>query len=310
MIIGHQRILEFLRKSIENNRLAHAYLFTGAANLGKRAVALEFIKMLNGQEIEKAIHPDILIVEPETVERDGSLKEFEIGIRQAREIQRQMTLYPYQSDYKITLIDQADRMSPEASNCLLKTLEEPSGKAVLILVTSNWRMILPTIASRCQQINFLPVPEEEIKKGLSKVFGSLGHKYSLVVRLANGRPGLAIRYLENPELLKNQEEIISQLEKLLRADLNERYQYAEKIAKDIPLARQILDTWIFWFRDLLLLKNNCSDLTVHPTAVRYQNSYSLLKLKNIIKAIKRTNWFLANPSINARLALEVLMLEF
>lgn len=310
MIIGHQRILKFLRKSIENNRLAHAYLFTGAANLGKRRVALEFIKMLNGREIEKTVHPDILIIEPETVEKDGALKEFEIGIKQAREVQRQMALYPYQSDYKITLIDQADKMSPEASNCLLKTLEEPNGKAVLILITSNWRMILPTIISRCQQVNFLPVPEEEIKKGLNKIFGPLTRKNASVVRLANGRPGLAIKFLENPELLKKQEEIINQLEKLLRADLNERYQYVEKIAKDVPLARQILDTWIFWFRDLLLLKNNCSDLTIHSAAVRYQNSYSLSKLKNIIRAIKRTSLFLANSSINARLALEVLMLEF
>jgi len=84
MIIGHQRILGLLKKSIENNSLAHAYLFSGPAHLGKRTVALEFIKMLNGQETNQTVHPDILIVEPENTEKNGIKKESEIGIDQAR----------------------------------------------------------------------------------------------------------------------------------------------------------------------------------------------------------------------------------
>lgn len=309
MIIGHQRILDFLKKSIKNKRLAHAYLFTGPAHLGKRAVAWEFIRMLNGQEIDQAVHPDILIVEPAVVEKNGISKELAVSIEQAREIQHQMSLFPYRADYKIALIDQAERLTVEASNCLLKTLEEPSGRAILILLTANPETLLPTIVSRCQLVKFLPVAKGEIEKAL-KTRSPSGSTLNRVIRLANGRPGLAIQYLENPELLTEQNKIINQLEGLLRADLSERYKYVETIAKNVPLARQILNYWIFWFRDLFLLANQCSDLIIHPSAARYQGAYSLPKLKRIIEIIKKTDWLLANPSINARLALEVLMLEF
>ena len=309
MIIGHQRILEFLKKSIKNKRMAHAYLFTGPAHLGKKTVALEFIKMLNGQEIEQAVHPDILIVEPEIIDKKGVKKELAISIDQARKIQHQMSLFPYQADYKIVLIDQAEKMTIEASNCLLKTLEEPTGQAILILITTDRQLLLPTIVSRCQMVKFLPVAKDEIEKDLDEKFRPLRPKFSQVLCLANGRPGLVIQYLENPALLQAQNKIISQLEKLIRADLNERYQYIERIAKDVPQARQIVNAWLFWFRDLLLLSVGCGNLVIYPETNRYKDCYSLAKLKAIIQAIKKTDLLLANPSINARLALEVLMLE-
>jgi len=302
MIIGHNRVLNFLKRSAEKKKTAHAYLFTGPTHLGKRTVALEFIKALVGHEMEKVVHPDVLIIEPEITEKDDIKKESAISISQARAVQHQMNMFPYQADYKITLIDQAERMNLEAANCLLKTLEEPSGQAILILITANPQMLLPTIISRCQVVNFLPVAEEEIKKAFPKA-------KEQIIRLANGRPGLVINYLENPELLEEQNKIINKLEELLKADLNQRYQYAEEISKNVPEARQILNHWIFWFRDLLLLSNDCPDLVVNKNISKYHKSYSSTKLKSIIETIKNTNWLLANPSINARLALEVLMLE-
>lgn len=309
MVIGHQRILEFLKRSIKNKRLAHAYLFIGPARLGKRRAALEFIRMLNGQEIEQAIHPDILIIEPETIEKNGIKKELEIGIDQAKNIQHQINLSPYRAPYKIVLIDKAEKMTAEASNCLLKILEEPPAQSIFILITAEPQLILPTIVSRCQLVKFLPVRESEIEKGIKDFGHEASPELKRIIRLANGRPELAIQYLENPELLENQNKIINQLEKLLRADLNERYQYIEGIAKDVPQARQILNCWLFWFRDLLLLTIGCPDLVINLQVSKYSDCYSLLKLKNIIQAIKKTDWLLANSSINARLALEVLMLE-
>jgi len=319
MIIGHQRILEFLKRSIKNKRLAHAYLFVGPAHLGKKRVALEFIRMLNEGELEQAVHPDILIIEPEIIDKNGVKKELEIGIDQAKAVQHQISLSSYRAPYKIVLIDQAEKMTSEASNCLLKILEEPLGQAIFILITRQSQSLLPTIVSRCQLVKFLPVAEGEIEKGLRACLSTTPSGEGVesqgtplikrIIRLANGRPELAILYLENPELLVNQNKIISQLEKLLRADLNERYQYIERIAKDVPKARQILNCWLFWFRDLLLLTVGCSDLVIYPETSRYGDCYSLLKLKNIIQAIKKTDWLLANSSINARLALEVLMLE-
>ena len=308
MIIGHKRILDFLKKSVVSKRLAHAYLFTGSSHLGKKRVASEFIKMLNGRGFGKNIDPDVLIVEPEILEKEGVKKELEIGISQARRIQHQMSLSPYQAPYKIVLIDRAEKMTHEAGNCLLKILEEPTGKAIFILITNNPRLLLSTIVSRCQLVNFLPVKEDEIRARISSK--SLDDKtLSQIVRLSNGRPGLAIQYLNDRSLLEDQNEIIGQLEKLLRMDINGRYQYVEEISKDVPKARMILNYWLFWFRDLLLLGVDCSDLVLYPQALSYKGSYSLPKLKKIIQAIKKTDWYLSNSSINARLALEVLMLE-
>ncbi len=231
MIIGHQRILDFFRKSIKNNRLAHAYLFIGPNHLGKKTVALELIRMLTGDEIDTAVHPDIIVIEPETIETDkGVKKESEISIKKLREMQRQLNMFPYRAPYKIALINQAERMTSQASNCLLKTLEEPKSKTILILISSNSEFILPTITSRCQTIKFLSVAEKEIRKGLS-TFPDLEKipekKLNQIIRLASGRPGLAIQYIKDPELLENQKEIIVQLERLLKSNISERYNYVK-----------------------------------------------------------------------------------
>ena len=308
MIIGHQRIFNFLRKSIENGRISHAYLFSGPARLGKKTVASEFVKMLTGIEIGETVHPDILIIEPQTIEKEDIQKEMEIGILRIREIQRRMSLFACQSSHKIVIIDQADRMTREASNCLLKTLEEPTSDTVLILITSSFQSLLPTIISRCQLVNFLPVANEEIEKGLISLYGGSGAKKA--ARLANGRPGLAIEYCGNPKLLEEQNKAISDLEKLLRANFNERCQYVEKAAKNTPETRRNLGYWTIWFRDLLLSAVGRADLTVYPESARSNGFYSLPKLKNIIQALNKTDSLLSNPSINARLALEVLMMEF
>ena len=313
MIIGHQRILEFFKKSVKNKRLAHAYLFTGPANLGKKTFALEIIRMLTGGEIDMAVHPDILILEPEIIKTEkGIRKESEISIDQIRKIQHQFSMFPYRASYKIALVSQAEKMTSHAGNCLLKTLEEPNSKTILILTTSNSEIILPTIASRCQKINFLPVAEKEIEKGLNNLKLSEINKSNLkqIIRLSNGRPGLAIQYIENKELFENHNKIITQLENLLRDNLNERYKYAEDMSKDILEAQKTLNYWLFWFRDLLLLSVNCSELIIYKNTEKYNKCYSLLKLKKIIKKIKETKIILRNSSLNARLALEVLMLEF
>lgn len=302
MIIGHQKILEFLKRSIQTKQLAHAYLFIGPANLGKKTAAQELIKMLGGQEIEKEIHPDILIVEPEMIEKKGIKKEAEISIDQVRQIQHQLSLCPYQAPYKIALINQAERMTREAANALLKTLEEPTQKTILILISSQPQLLLPTIISRCQIIKFLPVPLAEIEK-------SLPSSSKEIIRLSAGRPGLVIRYLTKPQLLQEQKQIINRLEHLIQTDINQRYQYAEEIAKDVAQARQTLNTWLLYFRDLLLVNVGCPEFSTAPNSVQSELTWSSSKIKNIIQNIQRADLLLGNSSINARLVLENLMLE-
>ena len=301
MVIGHQLILSYLKKSIANKRLAHAYLFAGSANVGKKTVALAFVKHLTGQNAE-GLHPDVLLVEPAVEEKKGVKKELEISIDQARRIRKQMSLSPHQANYKAAIIDQAEKMSRQAANALLKTLEEPAGRVIIILIATSPKALPETIVSRCQLVNFLPVAAAEIKKKLPKASDK-------IIRRSCGRPGLVINYLENPALIKGQQNILDDLNKLLSSDLNSRYLYVEKLAKDVSLARSVLSTWLLFFRDLALIKAGCVNLTIFSNSTKFKNQYSLNKIKGIIQAVKNTDWLIANPSINARLALEVLMLD-
>lgn len=307
MIIGHQCILEFFKKSIERNRVAHAYLFTGPDNIGKKTVAEEFVKMLDCRHGS----PDVLIIKPAVVEKKESdgwrKKEKEITIKQARQICRQLSLSPYENPYKIVLIEQPERMRKEAVNALLKTLEEPRGKSILILISANPLLILPTVVSRCQIVRFYPVSNSEIEKALRAFGQSTDNKedkdYEKIIRFSCGRPGLAVQYLKNPQILKARDKILKDLSKLIQADLNERYHYAEQLAKDNLEARRVLNYWLFWFRDLLLEK--CGG----RPAKNQNYGYSFIRLSNIIRSIRKTDELLSNPSINHRLVIESLMLE-
>lgn len=331
MIIGHQKIVEFLNKSITNGRLAHAYLFVGQEHLGKKTVAMEFVKSLecqnrNGQnlsfcdkcvscqEINKNSHPDVLLVAPEIIEEKGKKREQEIGIEKIRDIQRQISLFSFRGGYKIIIIDSAEKMTRQAANALLKTLEEPSQKTIFILVSSAPRALLPTIISRCLMIKFSLIGGKTIEKALKKI-NSANSKISLekIIRLSAGRPGLALIYLNQPELIRAKEKALKETEEVLKKDLNFRFQYAENLAKDLFIAQDALNNWLLYFRDMILVKNGCDDLMLgegEKEKKQMSSISNMQKLAEITRKIMETKKSLANPSYNARLALEVLMLGF
>lgn len=289
MIIGHKHILASLRKNIDVGRVAHAYLFIGPAQVGRKLTALEFVRMLNGAG--RSVQSDALVIEP-----DIDDKESAVSIKQIRQLRRRLSLSSY-GLYKAAVINQADRMSLPAANCLLKTLEEPLGNAVLILIAPSAHSVLPTISSRCQAVKFLPVPESEMRAG----FKHAGAQLDQILRLANGKPGLAMRYLNDLDLLKTEQQIIHDLMKLIRGDMGERYAYVEALSKDSVKARWAVNRWKSWFRDLLWAQCGCRETADH--------SYPQGKLRKVLRSLGETETLLANPSINSRLALEVLMLE-
>lgn len=359
MIIGHQKIIEFLNKSIASNRLAHAYLFLGQEHLGKRVVALEFAKALqcgnnldsggrdfpvgltrptlqasgkipsssctekffycnqciSCREISRNVHPDVLLVEPEIIEEKNKKREQEIGIDKIRDIQRQVSLFSFRGGYKIAIINSAEKMTRQAANALLKTLEEPNPKTIFILISAAPQNLLPTIISRCLMIKFSLVKSEAIEKLIEKSAGAKIPKTVLakITRLSSGRPGLAIDYLNQPELVKVQEKAMEETAGILRKDLNFRFQYAENLAKDLAGAQNALNNWLFFFRDLILAKIGCSDLALWEGGKEKKDLSginNILKLTEIARKIIETKKNLANPSFNARIALETLMLSF
>ena len=295
MIIGHQKQWEFLKRSAESGKLSHAYLFSGQKKLGKKTVALEWISSLFGQPPTKLLvgsHPDFILVEP--INR-------EIQISQIRDLNWRLSLKPLISQLKAAIIDQAHLMNEEAQNCFLKTLEEPKGKTILILITEWPEILLPTIRSRCEIIKFYPVPRLEIENYLkAKTDGgwvASKEKVKEIATISLGRPGVAIDFISNPQKLENQKKIIKELIEISNSPLASRFQYARGLAKT-PNLKEILDIWLSYFRNILLEKCLTPEVK-HPVS----------KLKNIIKQIQNTNFLLSTTNVNPRLALEILMIE-
>lgn len=288
MIIGHQKQRKFLKKSVELGKISHAYLFSGEERLGKKRIALEFVKLINGENFDIG-HPDLILIEP----KGGA----PIQIAQIRELIQKLSLKPYSAPFKVAIIDQAHLMTKEAQHSFLKTLEEPKGKTLLILITEAPKRLLATIPSRCEVIKFSSVKEVEIKSYLRE---NLSDKdWEEASKFCLGRPGEAVDFISDPQKLENRKKIIKELIKISNSGLAFRFQYAKDLSTPSNL-KEILSIWLSYFRAVLLSK--VEDPNLYP-------NYSFSKLKNILSQIQNTNFLLTSTNVNPRLALEILMLE-
>jgi len=294
MIIGHWKQREYLKKIAESGNIPQAVLFTGQAHLGKKLVALEWISLIFAEKAEN--HPDLVLIASENNQ---------IRISQIRDLSWRLALKPVRAAFKAAILDQAHQMNEEAQNCFLKTLEEPKGNTLLILITEWPEILLPTIRSRCEIVKFYPVSKLEIENYLKAKTGggwvASKEKVKEIALLSLGRPGKAVDFISNPQKLENQKKTIKELIEISRSPLASRFQYAKELTKTQNL-REILDTWLFYFRNILLEKcsSKCSSTG---------DEQLIPKLKNIIKQIQKTNFLISTTNVNPRLALEILMLE-
>ena len=188
MLIEHKKQWEFLKNKLESNQLSHAYLFSGANGIGKKSFAKEFIKLINCQTaqtdkkinitcqkcfsclaIEKGNFPDFITLseanKKDEIFGDGG----EIKISQIRDVQSFLSYKSYYGSFKTVIVDDAEKMTQDAQNCFLKSLEEPKGKTLIILISSKPDLLLSTITSRCQTIKFfkpknLPINSEKVER--------------------------------------------------------------------------------------------------------------------------------------------------
>jgi len=171
MIIGNQKKVDFLIKSVDKDRVSHGYLFFGQEKIGKKKIAIEFAKTLqclgkdkpcglckNCRDIDNNNHPDLIVIGREEKSGDGEGFSGQISILKIRNLRKTLSLSPYLGNYKIAIIDDAHCLNIHSANALLKTLEEPKGKTVIILVSSYPNLLPKTIKSRLQQIKFSLVP--------------------------------------------------------------------------------------------------------------------------------------------------------
>ncbi len=312
--VGHQKQWEFLKKKFESNQLSHAYLFVGPEEIGKRKVAFDFVKMINceGDDekgecrncklIESEKHPDVLMV---GIKEDKS----EIEISQIREIQQFLNLKPYYSLFKTIIINEAEKMNQEAQSCFLKTLEEPKGKTIFILISSFPDIILPTILSRCQVLKFFFVESPKIKEFLLKK-GANPEEAQFLSLVSEGRPGRAIKLFLNKEMLKEEGEILKEILKICNNNLALRFKYI----KDLPDEKINIFLSVFrrYLRDLLFLKlgiDNQRFKKNNREVVDIFKKMPILKLKKIIKLLEEISFYISATNINPKLALEILLLD-
>lgn len=198
-IRGHQRIRDFLRAAVTDDRLPHALLFAGADGVGKRSVALALVAWLlceaDGddacglcaacRQVAAGSHPDFQVL---TV---ASGKK-EIGVDRARDVKRFTQLRPLRGSVKIAVINDAHMLTVAAQNALLKTLEEPPEHSLLILVANNPDALLPTVRSRCQRVQFSPLPDDAVIEILTRDHGLTPATAQQLAALAEGSPGRAL----------------------------------------------------------------------------------------------------------------------
>ncbi|MFM7736779.1 MAG: DNA polymerase III subunit delta' [Alphaproteobacteria bacterium] len=176
-ILGQERAVDLLRRSIAGGRLAHAYVFTGPPGGGKRATALALAtaclcsaKPGEGcgscpecRLVEATSHPDLFLEDLARAQAERATAS-QVSIEQVRRVRGHLAMRPVRGSRKIAIVDDAERMTADAQNAMLKTLEEPPGRATLVLVATNAAALLPTIRSRCQQVRFAPLEEEAIER--------------------------------------------------------------------------------------------------------------------------------------------------
>lgn len=311
-IIGHERITGILGRAIAAGKIAHAYLFIGPEGCGKRKIALSLIKALycrdaNGcgectgcTRIASLQHPDLHILEP-----DGAF----IKIDQIRQLQRELSLRPYEAPFKSCIIEAADRFNPAAGNALLKTLEEPPGNALIILLTANPDSVLPTIRSRCQAVSFQQLSEDAVTLVLTGK-GIDPETARLAASLANGSPGQAVSLCEEGVIL-NRRELLEQMFHRPGEGITHLFSRSEKIAAEKENLPELLDLLVTFLRDILHVLSGSHEIVnrdLLELVQRESMSRSPAKVMEMIEQVIETRTSLRR-NVNARLAVDVLLMR-
>jgi DNA polymerase-3 subunit delta' len=323
-ILGHQWAVELLAKHTAHGGLRHAYLFTGPSGVGRRTLALRLAQAVNclqpsapGQpcctctactRLEKMQHPDLAILQAEQV--GGTLK-----VDQVRELQRSLSLTPYEAKFRVALLLRFEEAHPGAANALLKTLEEPAPKVLILLTAESVESLLPTIVSRCEVLRLRPLPVAEAAEGLQR-WGIPADEAQLLAHVSGGRPGYAFHLHENPETLEQRQGWLNELATLLGKSRVERFAYVRGIARnaydDRMALRSCLQTWSTFWRDVVLLSSGSSaPLTNLDWSAQTHKLAAELGLEKTRAILDRTTQTLSliDRNVHVRLALENLMLD-
>lgn len=260
-ILGHQWAVTLLQNTLRWGEPHQAYLFTGRSGIGRRTLALKLAQAINCTQppeagipceqcrtcrlIAQMQHPDLSIIHADN--EGGTLK-----VEQIRELQHTLALAPYEARYRVAVLLRFEEANPSAANALLKTLEEPPERVILMLTANDSESLLPTIVSRCEVLRLRPPGRAQVTRHLIEKYACEPSHAHLLSNLSDGCPGVAVRLLENPQILVQRDQWLEEHLTLLHTNRAERFRYAEKLSKDKTDIRAALLTWLSLWRDVTL----------------------------------------------------------
>ncbi len=318
-VIGQEQIKEHLQNAISMNKVSHAYILNGERGSGKEYIAKVFSATLQCEkgEIEPCMEchsckqalsgnqPDIIFVSHE--------KPNTISVEDIRaQINNDIVIKPYSSPRKIYIINEGEKMTVQAQNALLKTLEEPPEYAVILILTSNVDTLLPTILSRCVVLNMKPVTDDKIKKFLMEELEIPDYKANICVAFARGNIGKAKMLASSEDFDKVKEEAVTLVKYINDMEISEIVKAIKKISEYKFDVTDYLDILMVWYRDVLLFKatKDANSLifkdelqSIRKTADR--STYE--GIETIVKALAQAKRRL-DANVNFDLTMELLLL--
>ncbi len=315
--IGHDRVQRFLQRAIAQRSLGHAVLFAGPESVGKQTLAFDLTAALlcsrqpndpcwecrDCKGILRQQHPDFHLVQLEEGRRT-------IRMDQVAALQRAVSLRPYQAPQRVSLILDAHLLQPEASQRLLKTLEEPPAHNTLVLTAVSLHLLPQTLLSRCQVWRLTALPRRRIQTVLEQR-GVPQERAAFLAAASLGRLGWAIAASARPELREQEEAMVQALLRTLRADRAARTALVDEMLDEISDVDRLFDLWSEWWRSYLLHQVGVQDgFDGDGSAFGSEVGFEI-PIQDVATAIKRIDeareWIRAN--VNARLALETLVLH-
>lgn len=341
-ILGQEKPIRLLTTLLRNETIPHALLFLGIEGVGKKTTAMATAMASNcmghGDEnlpkekkiranrstiqkittksgicgcckscskIKSGNHPDIILVEP-----TGNF----IRINQIRNLCNTLTMKPYEARLRVVIISDAQAMNPAAGNALLKMLEEPPDRTVLILTAVHTSDLLPTIVSRCQHIRFSPIPHNHIEALLVEKQGASHDDAKIIATMANGSISKALsmmRHISKTNWIKRRAWLLNSVESLSLMSIPSRLAFAENLSKNKVALAESLEVMKSWFRDLVICKFNPAQIMNKDLREKIQRNSKKMAVASLLSKIDDIHLAQKNiqANTNLRLTLEVLIMR-
>ncbi len=317
-ITGHERIIEYFSQAIKGQKISHSYILAGDDGIGKMTLSQSFARALLCESasedscgkchscvrFDTGNHPDVIYVHHE---KSG------IGVDDVRsQLVNDIQIKPYDGGYKIYIIDEAELMTPAAQNAILKTIEEPPSYAVIMLLTTNEALFLPTILSRCITLKLKPLDDKLVKKHLMINHGVSEYDADICASFARGSIGKAIELASSEEFLKMRNSVLHVLKYINDMDISELLSFITELKESGTDVLAALEFMEIWYRDVLLFKaTRDTSMFIFKDEYTYiteaANKSSFMGLQNIISAIEKARTRL-NANVNFELAMELMFL--